>query len=111
MPTLPAVLRHNRSVNAARLAGCALLSCSPPGSARPRSPASSRSPAKASANGMPLAGWRPRCPAQPRAERPHPKLSDRQLVQVEQALLKGTTVNGFTGELWTWTASRWSSSS
>jgi transposase len=29
------------------------------------------------------------------------RLSDRQLGQVEQVLLKGATANGFTGELWT----------
>jgi transposase len=32
---------------------------------------------------------------------PAPRLSDAQLAQVEQALLKGATANGFTGELWT----------
>jgi transposase len=32
---------------------------------------------------------------------PVPRLSDRQLEQVEQALLEGATANGFTGELWT----------
>ena len=32
---------------------------------------------------------------------PAPRLSDQQLRQVEQALLKGATANGFTGELWT----------
>jgi transposase len=32
---------------------------------------------------------------------PTPKVSDGQLGQVEQALLKGATVNGFAGELWT----------
>jgi len=32
---------------------------------------------------------------------PTPKLSDAQLGQVEQALLKGATANGFVGELWT----------
>jgi transposase len=32
---------------------------------------------------------------------PDPKVSDAQLAQVEQALLKGTTANGFVGELWT----------
>jgi transposase len=32
---------------------------------------------------------------------PAPRLSDQQLVQVEQALLEGATANGFTGELWT----------
>ena len=30
-----------------------------------------------------------------------PRLSDQQLALVEQALLKGATTNGFTGELWT----------
>jgi transposase len=32
---------------------------------------------------------------------PTPKVSDGQLGQIEQALLKGATVNGFVGELWT----------
>jgi transposase len=32
---------------------------------------------------------------------PAPRLSDAQLATVEQALLKGATANGFTGELWT----------
>jgi transposase len=32
---------------------------------------------------------------------PTPRLSDAQLATVEQALLKGPTANGFTGELWT----------
>ncbi len=32
---------------------------------------------------------------------PAPRLSDSQLHQVEQALLKGAGANGFTGELWT----------
>jgi transposase len=32
---------------------------------------------------------------------PAPRLSDSQLATVEQALLKGATANGFTGELWT----------
>jgi len=32
---------------------------------------------------------------------PTPRLSDSQLQQVEQAMLKGATANGFTGELWT----------
>jgi transposase len=32
---------------------------------------------------------------------PAPRLSDRQLGQVEQALLEGATANGFVGELWT----------
>jgi transposase len=32
---------------------------------------------------------------------PAPRLSDQQLAAVEQALLKGATANGFTGELWT----------
>jgi transposase len=32
---------------------------------------------------------------------PSPRLSDRQLGQVEQALLEGATANGFVGELWT----------
>jgi transposase len=32
---------------------------------------------------------------------PTPRLSDRQLGQVEQVLLKGATANGFTGGLWT----------
>jgi len=32
---------------------------------------------------------------------PAPKLSDSQLHQVEQALLKGAGANGFVGELWT----------
>jgi transposase len=32
---------------------------------------------------------------------PTPRLSDRQLQQVEQALLKGAGANGFVGELWT----------
>jgi transposase len=32
---------------------------------------------------------------------PTPKVSDAQLGQVEQALLKGATANGFVGELWT----------
>ncbi len=50
---------------------------------------------------LPLAGWRHRRPAQPRADRPTPRLSDRQLGQVEQALLEGATANGFVGELWT----------
>jgi transposase len=30
---------------------------------------------------------------------PAPRLSDQQLAEVEQALLKGATANGFTGEL------------
>jgi transposase len=38
------------------------------------------------------------CAAQPRTDRP---LSDVQLAQVEHALLKGATANGFVGELWT----------
>jgi transposase len=32
---------------------------------------------------------------------PSPRLSDAQLATVEQALLKGATAHGFTGELWT----------
>ena len=32
---------------------------------------------------------------------PTPRLSDAQLATVEQALLKGATASGFTGELWT----------
>ena len=32
---------------------------------------------------------------------PAPRLSDAQLATVEQALLEGATVHGFTGELWT----------
>jgi len=32
---------------------------------------------------------------------PPPRLSDAQLAEVEQALVKGATANGFTGELWT----------
>ena len=32
---------------------------------------------------------------------PAPRLSDSQLHQVEQALLKGASANGFVGELWT----------
>jgi transposase len=32
---------------------------------------------------------------------PDPKVSDVQLAQVEHALLKGATANGFVGELWT----------
>jgi transposase len=32
---------------------------------------------------------------------PTPRLSDQQLASVEQALLRGATANGFTGELWT----------
>jgi transposase len=32
---------------------------------------------------------------------PTPRLSEAQLATVEQALLEGATVNGFTGELWT----------
>jgi transposase len=32
---------------------------------------------------------------------PAPRLSDSQLLQVEQALLKGAGANGFVGELWT----------
>ena len=32
---------------------------------------------------------------------PSPRLSDAELATVEQALLKGATANGFTGELWT----------
>jgi transposase len=32
---------------------------------------------------------------------PAPRLSDRQLRQVEQALLQGAGANGFAGELWT----------
>jgi transposase len=32
---------------------------------------------------------------------PAPRLSDAQLATVEQALLKGATAHGFTGELWT----------
>jgi transposase len=32
---------------------------------------------------------------------PAPRLSDAQLANVEQALLKGAQANGFTGELWT----------
>ena len=32
---------------------------------------------------------------------PTPRLSDAQLVQVEQALRKGAVANGFAGELWT----------
>jgi hypothetical protein len=69
---LPALLRPNKGVNAARLAGSALPSCSPPASARPRSPASWGSPAKASATGMPAGRLVARCPAQPRADRPDP---------------------------------------
>jgi transposase len=43
---------------------------------------------------------------------PAPRLSDDQLATVEQALLDGATANGFTGELWTLTASpSWSSAS
>jgi transposase len=33
--------------------------------------------------------------------RPSPRLSDAQLAEVEQALLKGARANGFVGELWT----------
>jgi transposase len=36
---------------------------------------------------------------------PAPRLSDSQLRQVEQALVKGAGANGFAGELWTWTGS------
>jgi transposase len=32
---------------------------------------------------------------------PPPRLSNQQLAEVEQALLKGASANGFTGELWT----------
>jgi transposase len=32
---------------------------------------------------------------------PAPRLSDSQLAQIEQALLKGATAHGFVGELWT----------
>jgi transposase len=32
---------------------------------------------------------------------PTPRLSDDQLVHIEQALLQGTTAHGFAGELWT----------
>jgi hypothetical protein len=32
---------------------------------------------------------------------PSPRLSDAELATVEQALLKGATANGFTGERWT----------
>jgi len=32
---------------------------------------------------------------------PVPRLSDRQLAEVEQTLLKGASANGFVGELWT----------
>jgi transposase len=32
---------------------------------------------------------------------PTPRLSDAELATVEQALLKGATASGFTGELWT----------
>ncbi len=32
---------------------------------------------------------------------PVPRLSDQQLAEVEQVLLKGPTANGFVGELWT----------
>jgi transposase len=32
---------------------------------------------------------------------PGPRLSDQQLAEVEQVLLKGAMANGFTGELWT----------
>jgi transposase len=32
---------------------------------------------------------------------PAPRLSDAQLAEVEQVLLKGATANGFVGELWT----------
>jgi transposase len=38
---------------------------------------------------------------------PTPRLSDRQLGQVEQVLLNGATANGFTGDCGPWTASRW----
>jgi transposase len=38
--------------------------------------------------------------AQPRAERPAPRLSDAQLAKVEQVLLMGPTATGFVGELW-----------
>jgi transposase len=41
---------------------------------------------------------------------PAPKVSDAKPEQVERVLLEGATANGFVGELWTGTASRWSSS-
>jgi transposase len=49
----------------------------------------------------PLAGRRRRRLPEPRADGPAPRLSDAQLAQVGQALLKGATVHGFFGELWT----------
>ena len=39
---------------------------------------------------------------------PAPRLSDRQLHQVEQALLKGAGANGLSGSCGPWTASPWS---
>jgi hypothetical protein len=44
MPTIPAALRHDENANGSKPAGCAPPSCSPSGSAKPRSPASSASP-------------------------------------------------------------------
>ena len=96
------MLRHNRSVNAARLAGCALLSCSPPASARPRSPASWGSPRQSVSDWH--ARWQAGGPDALRSQGPTgptPRLSDRQLGQVEQVLVKGAGANGFVGELWT----------
>ena len=95
------MLWRNRSVHAARLAGCALLSCSPPASARPRSPTSWGLPPKRQRW---HARWQAGGPDALRSQGPTgptPRLSDRQLGQVEQVLLKGATANGFTGELWT----------
>ena len=38
---------------------------------------------------------------------PTPRLSDDQLNMIETALLQGAVANGFAGQLWTLSASRW----
>jgi transposase len=49
----------------------------------------------------PLAGRRHRRAAQQGPQRPAATAVRQQLAEVEQALLKGASANGFTGELWT----------
>jgi transposase len=47
-----------------------------------------------------LEGRRHQRPCKPGPTGPTPRLSDAQLVEVEQALRKGAVANGFVGELW-----------
>jgi hypothetical protein len=62
---LLAVLRHNENANGSKPVGSVPPSCSPPASVRPRWPASSASPARASISGT-SAG----CSAIPKATKP-----------------------------------------